>query len=78
MLPECEAGAPGVPRHDGRPRLSPAELVASFAARGVLIEAMPHGMLCVSPADALSDADRAVLLAYKPGILAALGAPVGA
>ena len=58
----------------GRPRVSPAELVQQFAARGVVIQAK-GGDLHVTPADALTDADRAVLAENKASILAALNRP---
>ena len=58
-----------------RPRVTPAELVQSFAARGVTIAAGPEGDLHVSPADMLTAGDREVLTACKPGILAALATP---
>jgi hypothetical protein len=55
----------------GRPRMTAGELVQRFAARGVLVVAL-DGNLHVSSADALSAADRAVLLEQKAGILTAL------
>lgn len=59
-----------------RPRVTPAELVQRLAARGVTITAGVDGNLHVSPADMLTPADREVLTACKPGILAALATPV--
>lgn len=58
-----------------RPKLSPADLIGHFATRGVMIRAK-NGNLHVSPAAALSEADRALLLANKPAILEALSAAV--
>lgn len=58
-----------------RPRVTPAELVQQFTARGVTITAGVDGNLHVTPADMLTPADREVLTACKPGILAALAAP---
>jgi len=58
-----------------RPRVTPAELVQQFAARGVTVAAGVDGNLHVTPADMLTPADREVLTACKPGILAALAAP---
>lgn len=58
-----------------RPRVTPAELVQSFAARGVTITTGPKGTLRVSPAEMLTPADLEVLMACKPGILAVLARP---
>ncbi len=57
------------------PRVSPAELVEQFASRGIVIEAGADGNLHVKPADRLTDADRRVLVANKPGIIQALPVP---
>ena len=57
-----------------RPRVSPGELIQNFAARGIMIRDV-DGALHVQPADRLTEADRAVLLENKPGILVALARP---
>ena len=56
------------------PRVQPGELVARFAARGVVVQAI-DGSLHVTPADALTAADLDVLRAHKPAILEALDRP---
>lgn len=58
-----------------RPRMSPAELVQSLAARGVTLSAGEGGTLRAVPADLLTAADLEVLRTYKPAILDVLAAP---
>ncbi len=56
------------------PRVQPRELLARLAGAGVIVQAI-DGNLHVQPAELLSEADRAALLANKPDIIAALAAP---
>ncbi len=58
-----------------RPRITPAELVQQFAARGITMAAGLDERLHVTPADQLTPADLEVLTTHKPAILAALAAP---
>ena len=56
------------------PRVQPAEIVQRFAARGMLVRA-EDGNLHVTPAHALTAADRDMLRANKAAILDALAQP---
>jgi hypothetical protein len=66
---------PDLPPDSLRPRMTPAELVQRFEARGIAVVAGLDGRLHVAPADQLTPADLEVLTTYKPAILAALAAP---
>lgn len=65
---------PLAPSAPALPRVQPAELVQRFAARGVVIQAL-DGNLHVTPAEALTVADREVLAAHKSALLAVLAQP---
>lgn len=57
-----------------RPKMTPVELLLRFRDSGIVVVVDPEGNLRVSPANALTEADRAVLLDYKPEIVKALAA----
>ncbi len=57
-----------------RPKITPAEMVMTFASRGITITGGPDGNLHITPANRLSEADRQLLLGHKAGILEALTA----
>ena len=58
-----------------RPKETPVELVRRLADRGIMVQA-EDGTLRVTPADALTEADRVVLTANKPALLETLGRSV--
>jgi hypothetical protein len=58
--------------------MSPTEMVGSLRRRGILVVPSGDGRLRYCPREALSAADRAVLLRHREAILALLdGDPIG-